>query len=177
MSGHSHWAGIKHKKEAADQKRGQLFAKLLNAVTISAKKEQNPEFNPRLRSAVEKARQYSVPQENIDRAIKRAAEKNNELEELTCEAYGPSGAAIIIEAITDSKNRTIAEIKKILNDNNGKWAEPGSVRWAFNPPGREGEEWAPKFKQEVSEEDRRKVEALVLALESHDDVQKVYTNT
>lgn len=176
MSGHSHWSGIKHKKGAADQKRGRVFSKLLAAITAAGRAEQNTEFNPRLRTAVQKAKESMVPSENIERAIKRAKESGAGLEELMLEAYGPGGAALLIEAITDNKNRTIPEIKKILNDHAAKWAESGSVRWAFDPsPLAKGEGWQPKFPQELNEEDTDKLNVLVEALEAHDDVQKVYT--
>lgn len=175
MSGHSHWAGIKHKKEVTDQKRGKVFSKLLSAISIAAKSEQNPDFNPRLRTAVEKAKEAAVPQENIERAIKRASESGQNLEELTFEAYGPGGGAILIEAVSNNKNRTVAEVKKILSESSGKWAETGSVRWAFKP-GTERGEWIAKFPQELSGEDKIKLVALVSALEEHDDVQRVYTN-
>lgn len=172
MSGHSKWKTIKHKKVATDQKRGQLFSKLLNAVAIAAKSEPNPEFNPRLRTAIQKARESKVPQDNIDRAIKRRALSKN-LEELIIEAYGPEGVAILIEAITDNKNRTIAEIKKILSDNNAKFAGSGSVRWAFD--NKEGE-WQAKFKQELTAATSQKLRELVGELAAHDDVQEVFTS-
>jgi len=180
MSGHSHWAGIKHKKGAADQKRGLVFSKLLNAISIAAKTETNPQFNPRLRAAIEKAQQNNVPKDNIERALKRATEQKD-LEELIIEAYGPEGSAILIEAITDSRNRTISEIKKILSDNNAKFGEQGSARWAFEPASTEasiGEEraWIAKFKQEISEESRQKLQELIEELEERDDVQNIYTN-
>ncbi|MFH1246668.1 MAG: YebC/PmpR family DNA-binding transcriptional regulator, partial [Candidatus Liptonbacteria bacterium] len=107
MSGHSHWAGIKRQKEVTDQKRGKVFSKLLSLIAAAAKQEPNPDFNPRLRSAVGKARAEKVPAENIERAIKHAAESAANIEELTLEAYGSGGAAIFIEAITDNRNRTI----------------------------------------------------------------------
>ena len=112
MSGHSHWSGIKHKKRRRTKKRGLIFSKLLNAVSITARKEPNLQFNPGLRTAVEKAKENGVPAEKIETAIKRASSASDNLEELTMEAYGPEGAAIIIEAATDSKNRTISEVKK-----------------------------------------------------------------
>ncbi|MGB9608842.1 MAG: YebC/PmpR family DNA-binding transcriptional regulator [Minisyncoccia bacterium] len=173
MAGHSHWAGIKHKKEAEDKKRGQVFSKILSAITAAAKSEPNPEFNPKLRSLIEKARDLKVPQENIERAIKRSKESGNSTEELILEAYGPSGAAILIEAITDNKNRTVAEIKNILNETGAKWADPGSVLWAFleTPNG-----WEAKFKNDINETDKRLLEKIIAELENHSDVQKVYTN-
>lgn len=173
MSGHSHWAGIKRKKEATDQKRGKLFSKLLNAIAIAARHEPNPQFNPRLKQAIAKAKGYSVPQDNIDRAIRRASEDKN-LEELLFEVYGPEGVAMLIETITDNKNRTIPEIKKILGDHGAKWAEPGSVLWAFENA---ADGWTAKFPQDAQGETEEKIRALLLALEEHDDVQRVHTNT
>ena len=176
MSGHSHWAGIKHKKGTADQKRGLVFSKLLNAISIAAKTETNPQFNPRLRTAVEKAQQNNVPKDNIERVIKRALEQKD-LEELLIEAYGPEGSAILIEAVTDSRNRTISEIKKILSDNNAKFGEQGSVKWAFESLNSDdGIIWQVKFKQEIPEEAKKKLQELIDELEERDDVQKIYTN-
>jgi YebC/PmpR family DNA-binding regulatory protein len=176
MSGHSHWAGIKHKKGLADQKRGQLFSKLLNAIAIAARENSDPEFNPKLRAAIEKARANQVPVGNIERAIKRSLEDKN-LEELVIEAYGPEGVAILITAVTDNKNRTIAEIKKVLDEYGAKWAQPGSVRWAFElPTGGEGD-WQAKFKQKISDEAKQQLRKLTEELENRDDVQKIHTNT
>lgn len=174
MSGHSHWAGIKHKKEAADQKRGQIFSKLLAAISVAARGESNPEFNPRLRAAIEKAKENKVPAENIERALRRASEAGQNLEELTFEAYGPGGAAIIIEAISDNKNRVVQEIKKILNESGGKWAEAGSVKWAFER-GPDGS-WKAKFPLELNQNDKNELGRLVGAFEEHDAVQGVSTN-
>ena len=177
MSGHSHWAGIKRQKEVTDKKRGIVFSKLLVAITAAAKNEPNPDFNPRLRTAVEKARENKVPADNIARAIKRASEAGNNVEELLFEAYGPGGIALLIEAASDSKNRTVAEIKKILGDNHGKWAESGSVRWAFEIHEAHSEEkWRAKFPQSLEEADAANLLKLVEALEAHNDVQSVYTN-
>lgn len=177
MSGHSHWAGIKHKKGVTDQKRAQSFSKLLAAISAAAKTEMNPDFNPRLRTAMEKARENKVPAENIERAIKKASEAGVNLEELVFEAYGPGGIAILIEAISDSKNRTVQEVKKILNELGGKWAESGSVRWAFSPPSAPGTEWSAKFPQDIADEEKNRLAALTDALEELEDVQRVYTNT
>jgi YebC/PmpR family DNA-binding regulatory protein len=182
MSGHSHWAGIKHKKEITDRKRGKVFSKLLALVSAAAKSEPNPDFNPRLRTAIAKAREASVPQENIERAVKRAADTSAVLEELAFEAYGPGGIAIMIEAISDNRNRTVQEIRTILKEHGGKWAETGSVRWAFESAGAPaiggGTESGrqAKFPQEISEEDAKKLAALVDTLEENDDVQRIFTN-
>lgn len=176
MSGHSHWAGIKHKKGATDQKRGQIFSKLLAAVSVAAKHESNPDFNPRLRAAVDKAKENKVPAENIERALTRAADVGGDLEELVFEAYGPGGAAILIEAVSDNKNRTVQEIKTVLKEFGGKWAESGSVLWAFATTADQRGQWSAKFPQEIGAEDRAKLAALVNALEEHDDVLGVYTS-
>jgi len=173
MSGHSHWSGIKHKKEITDQKRGKVFSKLLALISAAAKSEPNPDFNPRLRTAIAKAKEASVPAENIERAIKRAADSVENLEELVFEAYGPAGAAILIEAISNSRNRTIQEVKLILKEHNGKWAESGSVQWAFE---KTTDGWTAKFPQEITDEEKTKLVALLETLEDNDDVQEVYIN-
>ncbi len=170
MSGHSHWAGIKNKKEVTDQKRGKVFSKLLNAISIAARVNPDLQFNPRLRQAVEKAKENQVPLENIEKAIKRASEDKN-LEELLIEAYGPGGCPILIEAVSDSKNRTIAEIKKILSENESKLAAPGSVMWAFE---KISEGWKTKFPQEIKSQNSEKIKKLAEELENHDDIQKIY---
>jgi YebC/PmpR family DNA-binding regulatory protein len=177
MSGHSHWSGIKHKKEATDKKRGQVFSKLLALITAAAKTEPNPDFNPRLRTAVMKAQEANVPKDNIERALKRGSDTNVAIEEIILEAYGPGGIAILIEGVTDNRNRTIPQVKKVLSDHEGKWAESGSVRWAFDPPAGGSEAvWIPKFPQKISAADEAKLMVLVEALEDHDDVQRVFTN-
>lgn len=173
MSGHSHWSGIKHKKEATDKKKGKIFSKLLKAITIAAGTEPNPQFNAKLRAVIDKAKENQVPADNIERAIKRASEAGENLEELLMEAYGPEGVAILIEAITDSRNRTISEVKKILKDNDAKWADPGSVQWTFE---RGANGWQAKFKQQISDSGKEKLQKLINDLEEHDDAQEVVTN-
>jgi len=177
MSGHSHWAGIKHKKEITDKKRGKIFSKSLKLIAAAAHAEPNPDFNPRLRTAVAKAREAGVPADTIDRAIKRAADPSEKLEELLYEAYGPAGAAILITAISDNRNRTAQEIKTILRDHHGKWAEHGSVQWAFELAEGEERDWNAKFPQDIPDEmEKQKLANLLDALEENDDVQNVYTN-
>ncbi len=180
MSGHSHWAGIKHKKEITDQKRGKVFSKLLALISAAAKTEPNPDFNPRLRTAIAKAKEMAVPQENIERAIKKASEAGNNMEELLFEAYGPGGIAILIEAVSDNKNRTIQEIKTIFKEHNGKWAESGSVQWAFektdDPSAPLGTSWTPKFPQDVPEVNAKKLVSLIEALHENDSVHNIFTN-
>lgn len=173
MSGHNKWSQIKHQKGIADVKRGAAFSKLLKAISIAAKTESNPNFNPRLRSAIESAKQSNIPKDNIDRAISKAGEEKN-LEELEIEAYGPEKVALIIEVITDNRNRSTNEIRNLLADNSGKMGEMGSAKWAFEFNPTSG--WTPKFTQVISEDGKTKLQRLVEVLEKHDDVQHVTAN-
>jgi len=138
MSGHSHAKTIKHQKDITDQKRGKVFSKMARLITIAAKeKGGNPETNSALKIAMGKAKEFNMPKDNIERAIKRGTGElaGEKLESVLFEAYGPGGIAIIIEGITDNKNRTLGEIKQILNQNNGKLADSGSVKWMFERKG------------------------------------------
>lgn len=138
MSGHSHAKKIKHAKELTDQKRGQMFSKMARVISVAVKAGgANPETNSKLKIAIEQAKGFNLPRENIERAIKQATGGGEEanLEEVLYEAYGPGGIAIIIEGITDNKNRTLGETKQILNQNNGKLVGEGAVRWLFEKKG------------------------------------------
>ena len=176
MSGHSHWATIKHKKVTTDAKRGKIFSKISRLISIAAKeKGGDPEKNPKLRTAIEKAREVNMPKDNIERAIKRGTGQleGSQIEEAIYEAYGPSGIALIIEIITDNKNRTLAEIKNTLNKFGGKLAEAGSVRYMFDRP---EQEWIPKYPMEVDQKTKDQLEKLFAALDENDDVQEIYSN-
>jgi YebC/PmpR family DNA-binding regulatory protein len=138
MSGHSKWATIKRKKAATDQKRGNLFTKLVKEITISAKMGGgDPSGNPRLRLAVDTARANSMPMDNIQRAIKKGTGELDgaTYDEITYEGYGPAGIALIIETATDNRNRTVADIRHIMSRNNGSLGESGSVSWMFQRKG------------------------------------------
>lgn len=172
MAGHNKWTQIKHKKNITDKKRGLLFSKLLRAISVAARTEANPQFNPVLRSAIDKAKKFNVPLENIERAMSKSQEAEALLE-LVIEAYGPDGVALIIRALTDNRNRTVAEIKKILVDHYGKWAEPGSVAWAFT---KKGIDWVPNFTQPISPRAHEQLAELIEALDDHSDVDEIYTN-
>lgn len=174
MAGHNKWAQIKHQKNITDKKRGLSFSKLLNAISIAAKKETNPDFNPRLRSAIQRAKASNVPNNNIERAITKASDKNLILEELMFEAYGPEGVGLLISVVTDNRNRSVSEIKKVIVDNRGKWATPGSVLWSFE---KTGDEWVPRFKHTCSEESRKEIVALIDCLKDREDVYDIFTNT
>lgn len=138
MSGHSKWSKIKHKKGALDAKRGKIFSKLTLGISVAARTGgSDPNFNPSLRLAIEQARSSNMPSANIERAIKKTTGQDQEkLEELFIEAYGSGGIALLIEAITDNKNRTINELKTLLIKYGGKTATEGSVLWLFKKFGK-----------------------------------------
>ena len=139
MAGHSKWSKVKRFKGAIDVKRGNLFSKLSKEITIAAKTGGgDPSGNPRLRSAIQAARSQSMPNDNIDRAIKRGTGEGAEaqhFDEITYEGYAPGGVAVIVEAATDNKNRTAAEIRSIFTKNNGNLASSGSVSYMFHKKG------------------------------------------
>ena len=182
MSGHSHFKSIKYKKEITDKKRGQMFSKISQEISVAAKEGGgDPEFNPQLRLTIEKAKSVNMPTDNIERAIQRGIGKLEgvKLKEVLFEAYGPGGIAVIVEGITDNKNRTLGEIKQILNQNNGKLVGEGAVKWMFERKGclvvdckLQIEDLKNKEKLELIS-----IEAGALDLYWHNDVLDVYTKT
>jgi len=181
MSGHSHAKTIKHQKNITDQKRGQVFSKMARVISVTVKEGgANPETNSKLRLAIEMAKESNMPRENVDRAIKRGTGElsGEKLEEVTFEAYGPGGIAIIIEGITDNKNRTLGEIKQILNQNSGKLVGGGSVKWLFERKGC----ITLDYKSQIEEfQNKEKLELLIIEagaqdLYWHNDVLDVYTS-
>jgi len=138
MSGHSKWSTIKHKKGAADAKRGRLFTKLIREITMAAKQAGGaPESNPRLRKAIDDAKALNMPADNIKRAVQRGTGElpGVSYEEITFEGYGPGGTAILVETLTDNKNRTLPEIRTIFSKHGGNLSESGSVRFLFQKKG------------------------------------------
>lgn len=138
MSGHSKWANIKRRKEAVDAQKGRMFSRLSREIQVAARQGgPNPEANPRLRAAIEKAREYNLPMDNIQRAIARAtaAEGGEGYEELLYEGYGPGGVAVLLEIMTDNRNRTAAEIRHVFSKHGGSLGESGSVAWMFTSQG------------------------------------------
>ena len=139
MSGHSKWSSIKHKKGAADAKRGKLFTKLARAITVAARDGGgDPDGNPALATAVQKARDASMPKDNIQRAIDRGTGAGADaaaIEQVLFEGYGPGGAAILVEALTDNRNRTSADVRHAFTKHDGSLGEPGSVAWIFEKRG------------------------------------------
>lgn len=138
MSGHSKWSTIKHKKGALDAKRGKLFTKLSKEIIIAAREGSDPEMNYRLRLAIQNAKDGNMPGDNIDRSIKKGSGEDSEgvrFEEITYEGFGPGGTAFIVQALTDNKNRTAAEVRSCFSKNGGNLAETGSVSWNFETKG------------------------------------------
>jgi len=159
MSGHSKWAGIKHKKTAVDAKRGKVFTKLIKEITVAARLGGGDvASNPRLRGAVQAARAANMPQENVQRAIKKGTGElpGVSYEEARYEGYGPGGVAVLVDIMTDNKNRTTSEVRHIFSRAAGSLGDPGSVAWMFEKKG------LITVEQSVAEED----EILALALDA-----------
>ena len=138
MSGHSKWAQIKHKKAHTDAKRGKAFTKIVKEIAVAARiGGGDPEGNPRLRTAIEKAKEVNMPHDNIKRAIMKGTGElpGTSYEEYIYEGYGPGGVALLIEVLTDNKNRTVSEIRHIMTKNNGNMGEAGCVAWMFEKRG------------------------------------------
>lgn len=175
MSGHSKWSNIKNKKAANDAVRGSVFTKMAKAITMAVKKGGgvgDPDANFSLRLAVDKARAVNMPKENIERAIDHGLGKGGEeLTELLIEGFGPGGIAIIIEAVTDNRNRTIAELRSLMEKHGGRMGEPGCVIYMFD---RQGTKYTAKYA--VSVDHREEVDNFIELLRGSDDVQEVYAN-
>lgn len=138
MSGHNKWSTIKHKKGAADAKRGKIFTKLIKEISVAAKiGGGDPGGNPRLRTAVDKAKAENMPKDNIERAIKKGTGgmEGVTYEETTYEGYGPGGVAVLVEVMTDNRNRTVSEVRSVFTKNNGNMGEAGCVSWMFDQKG------------------------------------------
>ena len=138
MAGHSKWANIRHRKGAQDQKRGKIFTKIIKEITIASRLGGGElTANPRLRKAVSNAKSNNMPADKIERAIKKGTGELNGViyEEITYEGYGPGGVAILMNVITDNKNRSVAEIRHVLSKYNGNLGENGSVSWMFDQEG------------------------------------------
>jgi len=138
MSGHSKWATIKRQKAVTDAKRGSAFTKLAKNISVAVKTGggADPTFNFQLRMAIEKAKQLGMPKDNIERAVKRGSGEGKEaIQQVTYEGYGPSGSAIIVDAVTDNSNRTLQSVRNIFTKNNGRMGEQGSVAWMFESKG------------------------------------------
>lgn len=174
MAGHSKWAQIKRQKGANDAAKASAWAKLGKRIVVESKKARGDVSAPNLRSIIELAKKANMPKANIERAVARGTSADAEaLEAVTYETYGPGGAAIVIDALTDSRNRTAQEIKHILSEHGLALASPGSALWAF---AKTGEGYEPKTTAPISDEDDAKLMKILEELDAHDDVENVYTN-
>lgn len=174
MAGHSKWAQIKRQKGANDVARGALFSKLARRITVESKKANGDATVVALRAAVEKAKQANMPKENIERAVaKGAASDASAMESVVYETYGPGGAAIVIDALTDSRNRTAQEIKYLLSKSGLALAAQGSALWAFD---KTNEGYAPKTTVPLSPADNEALMKILEEIDAHDDVEEVHTN-
>lgn len=173
MSGHNKFSKIKHLKARNDAQKSKLYTKLGRLIAVEAKKANGNVNSPGLSAAIEKARRENMPNETIERAVKRATEQGSAMENILYEAYGPGGVAILIDVLTDNRNKASQEIRAILSGHNISLASPGSASWAFQK-GPEG--WAATTTMPVPEDDAENLSKLIEELEENDDVQDVYTN-
>ncbi len=174
MSGHSKWAQIKRQKGAEDAKKSKLFGKLGSLIATESRKAKGDMSAPGLRTIIEKAKKENMPKDTIDRAVKKGTGgEADTMEELTYEAYGPGGCALIIESFTGNRNKAAQEIKFILSKHNGSLATQGAAAWAFT---KNDEGWEPMNTIPLSDEDGAQLSQLIEELENNDEVQDVYTN-
>lgn len=173
MAGHNKWSKIKRQKEKTDGQKSKIFGKMAKLISLEAKKSGGNINSPGLKAVIEKAKSFNMPNDNIERAIKKSSEAG-ESELVVYEAYGPGGCAMIIECLTDNKNRANQSVKTILARHGYTMAGVGSASWAFshNP----GEDWIPTSTISLSEDDGQKLSSLIDELEENDEVNEVYTN-
>lgn len=174
MSGHNKWSTIKHKKAATDAKRGRIYTRLVKEIILAARGGGDPETNPRLRTAINNAKGENMPKDNIDRAIKRGTGEieGAAYEELTYEGYGHNGVGIVVDVMTDNKNRTVAELRHTFSKYGGNLAETGAVSWNFDP---KGFFQVPSAGLEEDEFMMQALEAGAIDVELHDDYFDIYT--
>jgi len=174
MSGHNKWAQIKRQKGAADAAKSNLWGKLGKRIAVESKKASGDVNSPGLRSIIETAKKANMPKDTIERAIQKGTSTDSAaLEVIIYETYGPGGAAIIIQTVTDSRNRTAQEIKHLLSKNGLSLAAPRSALWAFE---KTGEGFEPKTIVPLSDDDNAKLMQILEAIDEHDDVEDVFTN-
>lgn len=176
MSGHNKWSQIKNKKGVTDAKRSKLFSMLVRMITMEAKKADGNKEAPSLKAAIVRAKEANMPLDNIERAVQKGFGGGAEnFEEVTYEAYGPAGVALIITGVTDNKNRTTPEIKHILSNHGGSLGAQGSTMWAFTK--NEEGDFIPQNPLSISPSDTDKLLSLIEELENHPDVKNVFNNT
>ncbi len=174
MSGHNKWSQIKHKKGASDAAKSKLWSKIAKRIIVESKISNGDVTSPTLRTWIEKAKEANMPKDNIERAVKKGVANDAEaLESIIYETYGPGGAAILIQTLTDSRNRTAQEIKHLLSEHGCELASPGSAAWAFT---KAGNSYEASTTVALSDEDNEKLVRVLEIIDAHDDVEDVYTN-
>jgi YebC/PmpR family DNA-binding regulatory protein len=174
MSGHNKWSQIRVQKGKTDGQKSKVYSKYARLIAMEAKKAGANLLSPSLSAAIDRAKKENVPKDVIDRAVKKGGETGaDQMEAITYEAYGPGGCAIMIDALTENRNKAAQEVKHILSKNGFQIATPGSASWAFT---RENMEWVPNMTVDLSDEDLLVLEKLTNDLEDNDEVQSVYTN-
>lgn len=175
MAGHNKWSKIKNKKAVTDAQKSKIFSKMVKLITVESRLAKGDTNSPGLRSAILKAKSENVPNDNIERAVKKGVGTDSlEMEQITYESYGPGGCAIIIDALTGNRNKASQEIKHILSKNGFELATPGSASWAFTK--KIGEDWIPNTYVNISAEDGEKLNSLIEELEENEEVQEVFCN-
>lgn len=176
MSGHSKWSQIKRQKGVTDAARSRTFSRFARLITIESKKAAGNASSPGLASAIERAKAANMPKDNIERAIAKGSSKDaGDLEQVVYEFYGPGGTAVIVDALTDNKNRTTQEVKHLLTKNGIDLGAQGSALWAFTKSG--GGVLSPNEPlMDLNEEDETKLGSLLDLFDEHEDVQQLYTN-
>ena len=175
MAGHNKWSKIKHKKAGTDAQKSKVFGKLAKLLTTESKKCNGDRNNPALKAAIEQAKAANMPSQNIEKAITRGTDTNAEtIEAITYEMYGPGGCAILINTLTDNKNRTAAEVRHIITKNGYSISTPGSAAWMFK---KERDITTPNTTITLSEDDTKKLTTLLKELEELEDTQEILTNS
>lgn len=175
MAGHSKWAQIKRQKGVNDARKSKVFGKLARLIAVAAKQARGDVNSPALRDAIIRAKKENMPLPNIERAVQKGrGDTGAAMESVVYEAYGPGGVALIIEGLTENRNRTSPELRHLLSKNGAEMAEPGAAAWAFKKEA-DGS-WAPQTTIPLTDEDAEKLSTLVDLILEHDDVQEVYTN-
>jgi len=181
MSGHNKWSKIKRQKEGTDAAKSKIFGKMGALIASESRRAKGDTSSPSLRAAIEKAQEYNMPKDTIDRAVKKGLGADAEtMDAITYEAYGPGGSALIIEALTTNRNKASQEVKHTLSLHGFELATPGSATWAFKKGGHDpadgGASWIPTMTIPLSPEDEAILEKVINDLEENEEIQEVFTN-
>jgi transcriptional/translational regulatory protein YebC/TACO1 len=178
MSGSNRWSKIKREKKKKDKKRSKKFSKLVKKIEHEARRCDGDRNDPGLQQAIDEAKEADMPKDNIEDAIERATTEAEGSEEITYEAYGPGGSQLVIEAETDNRNKSAAEIRHILDEHGHDLAEPNAVIWAFEKSHDEDgyRKWSPASTMELGENDKQALEKIISGLNENQEVRKVFTN-